>query len=74
MATADLKNRFTYHPPEGNQASIYEKLRFNGLNLAEMIDELAPDSREKSLAITKLEEAIMWANASIARNGGSDGN
>ena len=24
--------------------------------------------REKSLAMTKLEEAVMWANASIARN------
>ena len=26
-----------------------------------------PESREASLAITKLEEAIMWANAAIAR-------
>lgn len=25
-------------------------------------------SREKSLAMTKLEEAVMWANAGIARN------
>ena len=27
-----------------------------------------PESREKSLAFTKLEECIMWANAAIARN------
>lgn len=32
------------------------------------MDNLCPDSRELSLAITKLEEAIMWANASIARS------
>jgi hypothetical protein len=65
----DLKNRFTYHPPHEDQPAKYEKIRFNGHNLAEMINELCPDSREKSLAITSLEEAIMWANASIARNG-----
>lgn len=27
-----------------------------------------PNSREKSLAMTKLEECVMWANVSIARN------
>jgi hypothetical protein len=32
-----------------------------------MLNELVPDSREKSLAITHLEEAVMWANAGIAR-------
>ena len=69
MDDSDLKNRFTYHAPQGDQAQRYEKLRFNGHNLAEMINELCPESREKSLAITKLEEAVMWANASIARNG-----
>jgi hypothetical protein len=64
----DLANRFTYHAPKGDQAQRYEKLRFNGGNLAEMIDELAPDSREKSLALSSLEQAVMWANAAIARN------
>lgn len=28
---------------------------------------LVPESREKSLAVTHLEETIMWANATIAR-------
>ncbi len=68
MDAEDLRNRFTYHPPKDGQSVVYEKLRFNGRNLAEMIDELAPDSREKSLAITHLEQAVMWANASIARH------
>jgi len=30
--------------------------------------ELMPDCREKSLAITKLEECVMWANKCAARN------
>lgn len=33
-----------------------------------MVDELCPESRERSLAFTKIDEAVMWANASIARN------
>lgn len=33
-----------------------------------MINNLCPESREKSLAVTNLEESVMWANASIARN------
>ena len=35
---------------------------------AYLLNDLCPDSREKSLAMTKLEECVMWANASIARN------
>lgn len=33
-----------------------------------LIFESCKGSREYSLAITKLEEAVMWANAAIARN------
>lgn len=69
MATPDLENRFTYHPPKPGQAEIYEALRTFALNFARTIDMQAPDSREKSLAITHLEDAVMWANAAIARHG-----
>ena len=33
-----------------------------------LVDNLVPKSREASLAQTKIEEAVMWANAGIARN------
>jgi len=68
MATADLENRFTYHPPKPGQAETYEALRAIALNFARTIDQEVPDSREKSLALTHLEDAVMWANAGIARN------
>lgn len=68
MDEADLKTRFTYHSPGGNQAERYGWLRKEAHQLAILINEQAPDSREKSLAITHLEEAVMWANAAIARN------
>lgn len=64
----DLKNRFTYHAPKNDQPARYQQIRESALALAELINELCPDSREKSLAITSLEETTMWANASIARN------
>lgn len=64
----DIETRFTYHPPKGDQATRYELLRGNAKTLAVTIQELCPDSREKALAMTKLEEASMWANAAIARN------
>jgi hypothetical protein len=69
---ADLIKRFKYHPPTGNQPQKYDNIRKNALAFAELLDAMCPDSREKSLAITHLEEAVMWANASIARNEGDN--
>ena len=63
----DLSNRFTYHKPTGNQPDIYVEIRGRAYELARYIVENTPDSREQSLAITKLEEAVMWANAGVAR-------
>lgn len=68
MTTDELEKRFTYHPPFGNQVERYQVLRDEAKSLANLIDGYAPDSREKSLAITHLEQAVMWANAAIARN------
>jgi hypothetical protein len=64
----DIDNRFVYHGPKADQHKRYEDIRKNALAFAKLINEACPDSREKSLAITALEEAVMWANASIARN------
>lgn len=63
-----IENNFKYHSPKEGQPEKYTQLREKAKELAYLIEELAPQSREKSLAITKLEESIMWANASIARN------
>jgi hypothetical protein len=63
-----LENNFTYHSPKGDQAGRYESLRAQAKELANSFLVKCPDSRERSLALTKLEEAVMWANASIARN------
>lgn len=65
---AQIDNNFTYHAPKPGQNEKYVRLRTWAKDLAEQINEMCPDSREKSLAMTKLEESIFWANASIARN------
>jgi len=64
----ELDNRFTYHAPKGDQAGRYVLLRDAGRLYAHAINAFCTDSREMSLAMTKLEESVMWANASIARN------
>jgi hypothetical protein len=60
--------RFTYHAPKGDQADRYTELRNFARQFALHIVNNTPPSREQSLALTKVEEAVMWANASIARN------
>ena len=70
MEITELNTRFTYHAPFGDQASRYEDIRRWGYNFAAALDATCPESRELSLAMTKIEEAIFWANASIARREG----
>ena len=64
---AELARRFTHHPPKGDQGIRHEMIRDRALDLAAFIAEKTPASREQSLALTKIEEAVMWANAAIAR-------
>jgi hypothetical protein len=68
----DWKNRFTYASPQPDQIPRYQEIRVCAFELAKLIAEDCPPSREKSLAITHLEQTVMWANASIARNEGTD--
>lgn len=67
MNLDDLNNRFTYHPPKDGQPEIYVQVREAARRLAYLVDQFAPDGREKSLAITHLEEVVFWTNAGIAR-------
>jgi len=68
MTYAQIKEIFTYHKPFGDQANRYGELRELAKDMANLIQATCPESREKSLAFTNLQQAIMWANASIAIN------
>lgn len=62
----DIQDRFLYHTinEEGKQLSGVAREEFT--NLAAKVDLGLTDCREKSIAMTKLEEALMWINKGIA--------
>lgn len=68
LEQTDIENRFTYHPPSEERVVKHIQIREHGKAIVELLNEMVPDGREKSLAITKIEEAIMWANAGLARS------
>lgn len=68
MDQSDLDNRFDFHAAtteekRGEHTSVREKCRV----LATVLNDRLPEGREKSLAVTHLEETMFWANAAIAR-------
>jgi hypothetical protein len=68
--TPDLIRRFTFHPvTDPARGKAHEDVRATILEVADHFDDVLPAGREKSLAITHLEEAMFWANAAIARDG-----
>ena len=69
MKTQDelIENNFKHHTPKLDQPERYTKLIEKAKEFAFLINELCPNSRERAVAMTKLEETSMWANASIAR-------
>lgn len=74
----ELAHRFAYHPPtDAETIAAHETVRRETGDMAALFNELLPDGREKACAFTALEEAMMWANAAIARGAaaarGSDG-
>lgn len=68
MGNADLDNRFSFHAATPERALQHEHIRASCKEMAYYLDAVLPDGREKSLAITHLEDTMMWANAAIARS------
>lgn len=66
-----IESLFSYHKADANQTEKFERITNKVKELAYLIEEVCPSSREKSLAITTLQELRMWANASIAIHGGT---
>ena len=62
-----LDKMFTFYVASSEQAERYVEVRSAAKNLGQRILECAPHSRERSLAMTKLEEVIMWTNKAIAQ-------
>jgi hypothetical protein len=67
MDQRDLDKRFNAHGLNNRQAENCALIREKCSTLANIINTEVPDGREKSTAITKLEEVMFWANAGISR-------
>jgi hypothetical protein len=65
---AEIDKRFDHQAPGAKKTPIHVEVRAAYKELAGELAESLPESREKSLAITALEESGFWAQAAIARN------
>jgi len=68
MDSADILNRFAFHAATTDEKrDEHTSVRQSCRRLADHLNEVLPDGREKSLAITHLEEVMFWGNAALAR-------
>lgn len=69
MSAEDIEHRFTNHPPvNAYVGETLDSVTIACVRTGKEWDVILPNGREKALALTKLEEASMWAKAAIARN------
>ena len=63
-----ISKTFAYHKPSNDGLAKIASLRESFSDLMEHIKAVCPDSREKSVAITNLEQAGMWAIKAVVSN------
>lgn len=66
LSHEELEERFRYHSLTPQQRMAINAVRDTTMGLAVILNQRLPESREKSLAMTKLEECAMWANKAVA--------
>ncbi|MFJ2176395.1 hypothetical protein ACIOHE_26330 [Streptomyces sp. NPDC087851] len=70
MDARDIENRFAFHAATTEEKrDAHTSVRQQCRQLADFLNEKLPEGREKSLAITHLEDVMMWGNAALARSG-----
>lgn len=69
MDCTDIERRFAFHAASRQEnRDEHTSVRQQCRRLADALNELLADGREKATAITRLEEVMFWANAAIARS------
>jgi hypothetical protein len=62
-----LENRIQNHKPTDDAIQIIETNRRYALGWSHYVLDNVPPGRERSTAFAKIEEALFWSNAAIAR-------
>ena len=60
---------FSYHAPEEEQILKYNELREAAKQFAQTIVRMTPAGPDQTVAVRKVREAVMTANAAIACKG-----
>lgn len=63
-----LECNFSYHAPTPDQIERMQHLRTVAKSLAASLLHSVPSCRERSVALTNIEQSVMWANAGIVRS------
>lgn len=70
MNSEEIEHRFGFHKAtvEGENATLpkHRDLRVAFREFAEMLENVLPGGRAKSIAFTELENASMWSHKAIA--------
>ncbi len=64
--TDEERERFRFHPATDVTGPRHETVRIAAEAFAVELAELVPAGRHRALALTAVQEAMMWANAGIA--------
>jgi len=67
MDEYNVKRNMVNHPPDKVTQARMEAVREDYHAAAHRLNGIMGPSRERSLALTKLEESLMWAMAALAR-------
>ena len=69
MTPEKIKDTFRYHSPGPEAQKTHEAIRERITETALAVANLIPESRERSLFITHMQQAQMMANAAVAIHG-----
>lgn len=59
---------YNYHKPSAEGLEKIDKIRKAYTELDNLVNELAPHSRQRSIALTELETSAMWAIKAVVVN------
>ena len=67
MKAEEIKGRFGFHKPDAEGVKKMSEVRKKVRELAFLIEDLCPESREKATALTQLSFVMMAANSAIVQ-------